>query len=1281
MLKFKAVVLWILIIPIIVFSQNKDFGYKEKYMKEKYGNHIKIRWNSRYNTISSIYGGKIDMYKGTPYQMAKSFFSDEKELFGINDFEKELRLAKNKTTKKACNIFLEQIYNDVKVASAGYSVSVSGNEIYYISGNYYNDININTTPIVSFNDANVVLLNKFCNEKVIIIKNELIIIPIKKEDVNDYKLMYEYIIKIDNKFEKYRVIIDAQNGSIFLIEDMVERITGSGNVYEISPDFGQVVTRNLYDPRYNLYGNSLYYLWHDRYSVTDYNPYGIVASSTNGVFNYSTSSIHFDEVMVFYHAQEFIDWISQRDFDIDELLWYNIQVRYDGWPGWTYNENYCNEIGLPDGNLNSTELNNSTWDATVICHELMHGVSEEYNSLDHTFGGNYEDPMDEAYSDYFSVKYVNKYSPTSIMGKYFDKDGGTYDFSRNLNNNYTMSNFNTINLEPDNEIGDQHDRSVIFSGALWNFSENENVDSKTADELILHSINDLDNNPTFEEAREAIIAEDIAINNGDYVNIIKHAFYLKEIGDDCPTTEGALAEDEDWEYTQWLTGDVTVPTGITLTLTSGSTVKLKNFNLKSTGGVIDKEYSVNIDCPVYVNYGSTTLGYFSTISDACNYASSTNQMILVENISGYTHDLDADVTVPSGTFLLVESGSTINLTSGSNNYSIVTDNSSISLGDNVTLNPDIRLMDGTDIKGLYSTLEDALTDAGTGDIVEVRDDYSLSNSLTLGSGKTIKFASGKYLEIESGGSLIASGATFTNISGTWGGIKYNSGSSGGLTNCTISNSTHGVYLNGSNRTIADCNITNSTYGIYCANTDPFLDGNTVSADYGVYCFNSSPELVDNSFTQDASTSGLYCTSSSSPTLLRYQPRQGYNDFGGSFVSIAVYASSNSNPVLGLDICSEEYGNNTFNYGYVDDWLVRNENSTTIKAEHCYWGGTPSSSLFYGSVDYDPILADDPNSGPFAPNPEGNMFDQRFMLASAIPNGNEEVSEDLTQYYNEQWNLEKKIDFLRYLYILGETNGVADLCKDIIFENLYAPEAFTALDLIYQISKNEKIKKDIDKDMFKTYLKTFEDCKSNKLLEANAMLLLAGLEKDVKRMDKVYKEHKNDYMGKYALYQQFMYYFHEEEDMEKARVILNELDEVYPDEDVTYESHLLMGDDVVDPIEYYSKYKTSEQVPLMSTDVAEVLPEEYSLNPAYPNPFNPSTTLEYALPVQSEVECSIYDLSGNLVKEFFFNQYAGTHSITWNADQYSSGIYLVRFTAKAVDGTNSFVDYQKVTLLK
>jgi hypothetical protein len=263
---------------------------------------------------------------------------------------------------------------------------------------------------------------------------------------------------------------------------------------------------------------------------------------------------------------------------------------------------------------------------------------------------------------------------------------------------------------------------------------------------------------------------------------------------------------------------------------------------------------------------------------------------------------------------------------------------------------------------------------------------------------------------------------------------------------------------------------------------------------------------------------------------------------------------------------------------------------------------------------------------------------------------------------------------------GEAIGVADLCKDIIIEYPYEPEAFIALDLIYQISKNEKIKKDIDKDMFKTYLKTFENSKSNKLLEANAMLLLAGLEKDVSRMDKVYKEHKYTYMGKYALQQQFMYWFHEAEDLKSARNILNEMDEVYPDEAVTYESHILIGDEVIDYREFYGK-GTPEAMQLTMTDLPEIIPDNYCLKAAYPNPFNPTTTLEYALPVQSKVNCCIYDVAGNLINEYSYDRSAGVHRIIWNDSSISSGIYLIRFTAEAHDGSESFIDYQKVTLLK
>ncbi|MFA6619012.1 MAG: GLUG motif-containing protein [Candidatus Neomarinimicrobiota bacterium] len=94
-----------------------------------------------------------------------------------------------------------------------------------------------------------------------------------------------------------------------------------------------------------------------------------------------------------------------------------------------------------------------------------------------------------------------------------------------------------------------------------------------------------------------------------------------------------------------------------------------------------------------------------------------------------------------------------------------------------------------------------------------------------------------------------------------------------------------------------------------------------------------------------------------------------------------------------------------------------------------------------------------------------------------------------------------------------------------------------------------------------------------------------------------------------------------------------------------------------------------------------LPAEFSIKQNYPNPFNPTTTIEFSLPVQSDVTCSIYNVKGYLVKEYSYEQNAGTHRIIWDASNVSSGIYLIRFIAEASDGSETFVDYQKVTLLK
>ena len=95
-----------------------------------------------------------------------------------------------------------------------------------------------------------------------------------------------------------------------------------------------------------------------------------------------------------------------------------------------------------------------------------------------------------------------------------------------------------------------------------------------------------------------------------------------------------------------------------------------------------------------------------------------------------------------------------------------------------------------------------------------------------------------------------------------------------------------------------------------------------------------------------------------------------------------------------------------------------------------------------------------------------------------------------------------------------------------------------------------------------------------------------------------------------------------------------------------------------------------------------LPSAYSISDNYPNPFNPSTEMEFTLPMESDISFTVYSLTG---KEMYsYNQSAvsgGTYKITWNGKSQNgkplpSGVYLYEFRAG-----NEFRQVKKMTLLK
>jgi len=79
---------------------------------------------------------------------------------------------------------------------------------------------------------------------------------------------------------------------------------------------------------------------------------------------------------------------------------------------------------------------------------------------------------------------------------------------------------------------------------------------------------------------------------------------------------------------------------------------------------------------------------------------------------------------------------------------------------------------------------------------------------------------------------------------------------------------------------------------------------------------------------------------------------------------------------------------------------------------------------------------------------------------------------------------------------------------------------------------------------------------------------------------------------------------------------------------------------------------------------------------YPNPFNPLTTISYQLPVSSDVTLKVYDILGREVATLVNgHQNAGTHSVTFDASNLPSGVYLCRMVA------GNFSEVRKMVVIR
>lgn len=110
------------------------------------------------------------------------------------------------------------------------------------------------------------------------------------------------------------------------------------------------------------------------------------------------------------------------------------------------------------------------------------------------------------------------------------------------------------------------------------------------------------------------------------------------------------------------------------------------------------------------------------------------------------------------------------------------------------------------------------------------------------------------------------------------------------------------------------------------------------------------------------------------------------------------------------------------------------------------------------------------------------------------------------------------------------------------------------------------------------------------------------------------------------------------------------------------------------------YKFDRRTPTDIKIYSDIISKAFELKQNYPNPFNPSTTIEFSVPIGSEVNSlvliKLYDILGNEVKTIFDEvKEPGNYKVIFNAGDMPSGVYFYKMI------TENFSESKKLILVR
>lgn len=496
-------------------------------LQNKLNRQLKIRWNSKNSTPSFIGGGLTE--SGYALSADKSsdgvrFLSENKELFGLNQPEKELKTASSFNDKLgATHIKYQQQINGIKIYQGQLIVHISKNgSIESVNGRYYPTPSVNLVPAIDKSSAILSAKNSLKNYREEKQSAELCLY----EKNGLLNLTYE--VSLPNfSYPEMKVFVDASSGEIVKIDNGIRYdgpVTGTGTRLNGT---SQSISTYLLNGQYYLVDTSLPMFvepidslkgvidTYDANNDTSGNGYLSAALITdpNNDNNFNDNERLKAAVDAHIFSKDIYNFFKNRfnrnSFDDNGGTIMNV-VHYQE----NYNNAFWNGMFLTYGDGDNQTFSSLAGAFDVITHEFTHGVTSHTADLIYE---NQSGALNESISDVFasiadSANWLigeDVYTPSiagdALRNMQDPHNGAAYGDLGGGWQPATMDEFVNLPNDDDNDNGGVHINSGIPNKAFYNVASS--IGRNKAGKIWYRSLTVyLTNNAQFVDLRNACLA-------------------------------------------------------------------------------------------------------------------------------------------------------------------------------------------------------------------------------------------------------------------------------------------------------------------------------------------------------------------------------------------------------------------------------------------------------------------------------------------------------------------------------------------------------------------------------------------------------------------------------------------------------------------------------------------------------------------------------------------------------------------------------------------------------